>query len=79
MTNIGFHGNRFRGFKVAQSIFSTKPLTKDTAQVALLLVFNESANTKIALLLVFNESANTKIAFCTYLKLTQNEKNVGCP
>ena len=65
MTNIGFHGNRFRGFKVAQSIFSTKPLTKDTAQVALLLVFNESAN--------------TKIAFCTYLKLTQNEKNVGCP
>ena len=46
-------------FKVAQNSFSTKPLTKDTAQMALFLVFNESATAKIAL--------------CTYLKPTLNE------
>ena len=43
----------FRWFKI---FFPQNPLTKDTAQMALFLVFNESAN--------------TKIAFCTYLKLT---------
>ena len=46
-----------------------KPLTKDTAQMALFLVFNESTN--------------TKIAFCTYLKLTRTEilwvrNKLGC-
>ena len=50
-------------FKVAQTLSSTKPLTKDTAQMALFLVFNESENTKIAL--------------CTYLKPTLNENFVG--
>ena len=37
-------------FKVAQnSFFLQKPLTKDTAQMALSVVFNESATAKIAL------------------------------
>ena len=36
-------------FKVAQKSFSRKTLTKDTAQMALFLVFNESATAKIAL------------------------------
>ena len=43
--------------------FLQKPLTKDTAQMALFLVFNESANTKKAL--------------CTYLKLIINGNFVG--
>ena len=43
--------------------FSTKPLTKDTAQIALFMVFNESATSKIAL--------------CNYLKLTLNGNFVG--
>ena len=51
-------------FKVAQKSFLQKPITKDTAQMALFLVFNESAN--------------TKIAFCTYVKLTLNGNYVGC-
>ena len=48
MTQFGFHGNRvWCIFKVAQIFISTKPLTKDTAQIALFLVFNESKNAKI--------------------------------
>ena len=50
-------------FKVAQNYFSTKPLTKDTAQLALFLVFNESATAKIAL--------------CSYLRTTLNENYVS--
>ena len=50
-------------FKVAQTLFSTKPLTKDTAQMALFLVCNESATAKIAL--------------CTYLKPTLHGNFVG--
>ena len=50
-------------FKVAQNVFLQKTLTKDTAQMALFLVFNESANTKTAL--------------CTYLRLTLNGNFVG--
>ena len=53
-------------FKVAQnSIFLQKPLTKDTAQMALFLVFYESATAKRALY--------------TYLKLNLNENVVGWP
>ena len=47
MTNFGFHGNRFKCFKVAQMYFLQKPQTKDTVQMAIVLVFNETANTKI--------------------------------
>ena len=43
--------------------FLQKPLTQDTAQMALFLVFNESATAEIAL--------------CTYLKLTLNGNFVG--
>ena len=43
--------------------FLQKPQTKDTVQMALVLVFNESSNTKIALY--------------TYLRLTLNENYVG--
>ena len=50
-------------FKVAQNSFLQKPLTKDTVQMALFLVFNESGTAKIAL--------------CTYLKLTLNGNFVG--
>ena len=51
-------------FKVAQnSFFLQKPLTKVTAQMALFLVFNESAT--------------DKIAFCAYLKQTLNGNFVG--
>ena len=50
-------------FKVAQKSFLQKPLTKDTAQMALFLVFNDIAN--------------TKIAFCTYLNLTFNGNYFG--
>ena len=59
MTNFGFHGNCFRCFKGgSEFFFLQKPLTKDTAQMALLLVLNESATAKIAL--------------CTYLEPTLN-------
>ena len=43
--------------------FLQKALTKNTAQMALFLVFNESATAKIAL--------------CSYLKLTLNGNVVG--
>ena len=46
-----------------KTLFLQTPLTKDTAQMALFLVFNESANTKKAL--------------CTYLKLIINGNFVG--
>ena len=47
MTHFGFHDNRVMCvFKVAQIFFLQKPLTKDTAQMALFLVFNESTNAK---------------------------------
>ena len=58
MTHFDFHGNYLGRFKVAQNSFLQKPLTKDTAQMALFLVFNESVTAKIALF--------------TYLKLTLN-------
>ena len=45
-------------FKVAQNSLLQKPLTKDTVQMALFLVFDESETAKIAL--------------CTYLKPTLN-------
>ena len=64
MTNFGFHGNHIRWvFKVAQILFSTKPLTKDTAQMSFFLVFNEGTNAKIDL--------------CTYLRLTLYGNYVG--
>ena len=50
-------------FKVAQNFFLQKPLTKDTAQIALFLEFNEGTNSKIDL--------------CTYLRLTLNGNYVG--
>ena len=50
-------------FKVAQNFFLQKPLTKDTAQMALLLAFNESNTAKIAL--------------CTHLKPALNGNFVG--
>ena len=50
-------------FKVAQSSFQEKPLTEDTAQLALFLVINESATAKTAV--------------CTYLKPTLNGNFVG--
>ena len=46
-----------------KSLFSTKPLIKDTAQMALFLVFNGSATAKIAL--------------WTYLRMTLNGNYVG--
>ena len=46
-----------------KSSFLQKPLTKDTAQITLLLVFNEGKNAKIDL--------------CTYLRLTLNGNYVG--
>ena len=46
-----------------KTLFLQKPLSKDTAQIALFLVFNESATAKIAL--------------CTYLKPTLNGNFVG--
>ena len=63
MTHFGFHGNCFRCFQVAQNFFQQKPLFKDTAQMALFLVFNESVNTETAL--------------CAYLKLIFNGNYVG--
>ena len=63
MTHFGFHGNGFRCFNGPQnSFFLQKPLTKDT---------------EIALILVFNESATAKIGLCTYLKPTLNGNFVG--
>ena len=50
-------------FKAAQRIFLQKPQSKDTQQMALVLVFNESSNTKIALY--------------TYLRLTLNGNHVA--
>ena len=50
-------------FKVAQSIFLQKPLTKDTAQIALFLVFHEGTN--------------GKIDFCTYVRMTLKGNFVG--
>ena len=50
-------------FKVAQIFFLQKPLTKDTAQMALFLIFNESTTAKIAL--------------CPNLRMTLNENVVG--
>ena len=50
-------------FKVAQNIFSTKPLTKDAAPMAIFLIFNESATAKIAL--------------WTYLRMTLKGNFVG--
>ena len=49
--------------KWLKTVFLQKPLTKDIAQMALFLVFNESATAKIAL--------------STYLKLTLNGNFVG--
>ena len=64
MTHFGFYGNRVSCvFKVAQTFFLQKSLTKDTAQIALFLVFNEGTNAKIDL--------------CTYVRLTLNGNYVG--
>ena len=50
-------------FKGLKCRFLQKPPTKDTAQMALFLVFNEGAN--------------TKIAFYIYLSLTLDGNYVG--
>ena len=64
MTHFGFHGNRVRFvFKVAQIFFLQKPLTKDTAQIALFFGVNEGTDAKIDV--------------CTYLSLTLNGNHVG--
>ena len=56
MTHFGFHGNNFTILRWLKTIFLQKPDSKETAQLALILVFNENATAKIAL--------------CTYQKLT---------
>ena len=63
MMHFGFHGNHYECFKVTQSSFPTKTKTNDTVQMVIVLVFNESAN--------------TKIASYTYLRLTLKENYVG--
>ena len=64
MTHFGFHDNRVMCvFKVAQIFFLQKPLTKDTAQIALFSAFNEGTNAYVAL--------------CTYVRLTLNRNYVG--
>ena len=64
VTHFGFHDNSFRCFlRWLKTLFLQKPLTKVTAQMALFLVFNESATDKMAL--------------CTYLKPTLNGNIVG--
>ena len=51
-------------FEGGSNIFvPQKPLTKDTAQIALVLVFHEGTNGKIDL--------------CTYVRLTLNGNYVG--
>ena len=49
MTQLGYHGNHSNVLKWLKGIFLLKPKTKNTAQMAIVLVFNESAYTKIAL------------------------------
>ena len=64
MTHFGFHGNHLRCFLDGSKVFFLqKPLTKDTAQIALFLVFNEGKNANMDL--------------CTYLRLTVNGNYVG--
>ena len=64
MTNFGFHGNLFRCFLGGSEVFFLqKPLIENTAQMALFLVFKESATTKISL--------------WTYLRTTLNGNYVG--
>ena len=46
MTLFGFHGNRFIVLKVAQKYFQQKPQTQVAVQMAVVLVFQKSANTK---------------------------------
>ena len=50
-------------FKVAQSIFLQKPLIKDTAQMALFFVFNESATAKIAFVDLFQNESQRKLCW----------------
>ena len=49
--------------KWLKTVFLQKPLTKDIAQIALVLVFNEGTNAKTDL--------------CTYVRLTLNGNYVG--
>ena len=63
MTHFGFHDNRVRCVLRWLKFFSTKTLTKDTAQIGLFLVFHEGTNAKIDL--------------CTYVRLTLNGNYVG--
>ena len=62
MTHAGLLDNCFKSLKVAQKYFLQKLQTKDAVQMARVLAFNESANTKIAL--------------CTHLRLNLNGNHV---
>ena len=64
MTHFGFNGNHLKCFKVVQMYFVLqKPQTKDTVQMEVVLVINETANTKTALY--------------TYLRLTLDGNYLG--
>ena len=63
MTHFVVHGNHLSVLRWLKNIFLQKPQTKDTVQMAIVLVFNESENTKIALY--------------TYLRPTLNGNYVG--
>ena len=59
MAQVGFHGDRFKCFKVSQKSFSTKGSNQ---------IHCTNGNS-----LVINESGNTKKALFTYVRLTVNE------
>ena len=63
MTHFGFHGNHLSVYGGSTVFFLQKPQTKDTVQMAIVLVLNESSNNKIALY--------------TYLRPTLNGYYVG--
>ena len=63
MTHFGFYGNHFKCLRLLKGIFLQKPQTKGPVQMVIVLVFNESANTKKALDI--------------YLRLTLNGNYVG--
>ena len=58
MTQFRFHSKTIKCFKVVQNIFLQKPQTKDIAQMAIVLVFHESANTKIDLYIYLRLTLN---------------------
>ena len=78
MTYFSFHGTVSSVLRWLKGIFLQKLQTKETVQIALVLVFNESVNTKTPLYTYLRLNLNRNFEACAYVKVLRDYSIAHC-